>query len=579
MSSPSKRRARVIRFVILTFGALSMLFMFAPLAGGQAMAAGPAQVSSTATLAHLTAYASFQGDPITAPRSNGTPETGSGAPQVIPFRGPAVQESLAPSLEAEAPSVEASPVIGNAPSSLLANFNGISDKKSTALAGGEITPPDQGLCAGLDSSLKKVIYEPVNIAVGKYSAAGALLGAKSVRNFFGDSNAFSDPRCFYDASTKAWFFTIISWAGGTSDTFTDILVVNSSGAGAGYHINTSFGSTCFGDQPHVGYDKDNLYISHDEFCGFNFATYSGADLWAISKSQLVAESNLVNACHFGKQSLGGVPVLTMEPAVSPGASTEYLLNSFPWLANGAPNPSSTLLGLWEVDGGSNVTAGNCGMVTLTGNTITSEKYVYPLPAKSTGTGKCNKISGIWVCSENKINPDDDRMLQVEEIVLGGKPTLWGALTSAVKPAGDTTTRDGIAWFKIDPVGEKVLAQGFLATIGNYLIYPAIFATSHGTTTMVFTATSPSRNPSAAYSVMGTTKFGSIIIASSGTSAHKSFATPLNGSQYRYRWGDYSAAALDPNGHDVWMATEYIPPLTSQDPFDNWGTRVIRLLGK
>ena len=45
-----------------------------------------------------------------------------------------------------------------------------------------------------------------------------------------------------------------------------------------------------------------------------------------------------------------------------------------------------------------------------------------------------------------------------------------------------------------------------------------------------------------------------------------------------RWGDYSAAILDPAAGAVWMATEYIPPLASQTPDRrrNWGTRVFEV---
>jgi hypothetical protein len=563
------------KVILLSFATLAALFVFGPVAGGHvpaAIAAGPDQVSSMGTSAHLTAYATFQGDPITAPRSNGTPQVKPSGPTVIPFRGPTAQEGLEPTIAGLAPSVESSSLTGNLPSTVLVNVDGMSDKINKAKTGGENTPPDQGLCAGLNSSSTKVIYEPVNVVIGAYSPTGGLLGSNSLVNFFGDANAFSDPRCFYDDTTNTWFFTVISWGGTGTDTFTDIGVVNSSGAGALYKFDTSWSSTCFGDQPHVGYDNNNLYISQDDFCG---PTYSGADLWMFSKSQLVSESSTVNGCAFSQQSLGGVPVLTMQPAVSPGASTEYLLNSFPWKSDGTPNPSSTKLGLWEVDGGSNVGLGNCGSVTLTGKLITSEKYAYTVSAKSTGTGACSKIGSLWVCSEKAINPDDDRMQQTELVTLGGKPTLWGALTSAVSIKGDTATRDGIAWFEVDPVGKSILNQGYLASKGNYLIYPAIFATTHGTDALVFTITSPTRNPSAAYFIMGST---TINVASSGSSAHKSFANKKNGSQFRFRWGDYSAAVLDPNGHDIWMATEYIPSSTNQDPLDNWGTRVFDLKG-
>ena len=118
----------------------------------------------------------------------------------------------------------------------------------------------------------------------------------------------------------------------------------------------------------------------------------------------------------------------------------------------------------------------------------------------------------------------------------------------------------------------------MAAAGKYLLYPAIFHANQGTTTLVFTITSTTLNSTAAYTVMqlGATSFGDITLAAVGAGPHVSFADapPFNSP----RWGDYSAAALDPNGEDIWQATEYIPPPANQSPLDNWGTGVFDVAG-
>ena len=45
-----------------------------------------------------------------------------------------------------------------------------------------------------------------------------------------------------------------------------------------------------------------------------------------------------------------------------------------------------------------------------------------------------------------------------------------------------------------------------------------------------------------------------------------------------RWGDYSFAVLNPSRDAVWLATEYIPPVSSQtsNRQRNWGTRVFQV---
>src|SRR5260370_463900 len=179
-----------------------------------------------------------------------------------------------------------------------------------------------------------------------------------------------------------------------------------------YQFDLSLGGTCFGDQPHVGYDNNNQYVATDEFCGPTQSVYEGALLIAISKSQLLQEVAAPNAVEFGPLALGGVPILTLQPAVGPGIGTEYLLNSFPFDQFGNNNSIANTLGFWRVKGGIHVTTG--GTVTLTGTIITSETYAFPQPAASTGNGSVTLVSGgplknIPVTSEAFLNPDDDRM--------------------------------------------------------------------------------------------------------------------------------------------------------------------------
>lgn len=221
---------------------------------------------------------------------------------------------------------------------------------------------------------------------------------------------------------------------------------------------------------------------------------------------------------------------------------------------------------------SGVSNGHPGSVTLTGVIIRSETYGFPVPSVSTGTGVTAKNG---VTSEAALNPDDSRMQQVQFI----NGHLWAALSTAISINNDPAARDGIAWFNIDATAGKVSTQGYVASQGNYLIYPAILRTPAGTTAITFTITSATINPSIAYVVKPSTSssFGLIHIAASGFGPHLSFSDtiPVVG---RPRWGDYSAAVLDPNSNDIWLATEYIPSPVNQDPFDNWGTRVFDVQG-
>lgn len=107
--------------------------------------------------------------------------------------------------------------------------------------------------------------------------------------------------------------------------------------------------------------------------------------------------------------------------------------------------------------------------------------------------------------------------------------------------------------------------------GNDVIYPALQAGAAGRAPMVFTLTGPGRFPSAAYANLSSNSntFGPITVAAAGTGPYDPNAS---------RWGDYSFAVLDPQADAVWLATEYIPPRSSQTSTRarNWGTRVFEV---
>jgi hypothetical protein len=120
-------------------------------------------------------------------------------------------------------------------------------------------------------------------------------------------------------------------------------------------------------------------------------------------------------------------------------------------------------------------------------------------------------------------------------------------------------------------GARVVRQGYVAQPGGYVMYPAVQQAPSGKAAMVFTLSSSTRFPSAAYAVMpsGGSAFGPITVGAAGNTDYDPDST---------RWGDYSWATLNPAGTSVWMATEYVPPPGSQttNRAANWGTRVMEV---
>jgi hypothetical protein len=452
---------------------------------------------------------------------------------------------------------------------ILGNFDGVSSLDSAVTNfGAEFEPPDQGLCVG-----NGFVVEPVNSAFTIYRRNGSVVtGPFNVNVLFNEglTEFTSDPRCYFDKSTHTWFATILFISADNTEARTDI-AVNSSGDPTTpwtvYHLEATddgtsgtpvhVGCPCFGDQPLLGIDRQNIYIATNEFSILG-PQANGAQIYAISKRDLVKGAANVHFVQFENLTIAGSMAFSVQPAIThsgdDGDDAEYFLESI--------DPTGTFdnrVGVWALTHQEEVSEG--GIPTLTNIVITSERFGVPPNAVQEG-------------SASLLNTGDDRMQQVQFI--GGE--LWGELNTALALPGDPTQLSANAWFKIRPrvrdhqiTGADISRQGYVASAGNFLSYPAIQVSPNGSAAMVFTLSGPDFFPSAAYARMSEDghSFGRIKVAALGSGAYDPNAT---------RWGDYSFAVVDPSGESIWLATEYIPPLSRQtvDGLANWGTRVLEV---
>jgi hypothetical protein len=314
------------------------------------------------------------------------------------------------------------------------------------------------------------------------------------------------------------------------------------------------GCPCFGDQPRIGIDQNNFYVTDDEF-SITGPQFNGSEVWAFSKSDLVAGAANLHFARFAHLTIAGQLTLAPPPALSTVTSNaEYFLSGLDSTGNGARR-----IGVWALTNGSQVSSG--GMPVLSSVVIRSEAYANPPSAPQKG-------------ATSKLNSGDDRMQQTA--FAGG--TVWGELTTAVQPAGDSSARAGGAWFQVKPslgtsgiTGASIVRQGYIAAPGQYLLYPAVQPDAAGNAAAVFTLTSSTRFASAAYATLeaGASAFGPPVVAAAGTGPYDPKAT---------RWGDYSFAVPDQTSDAAWFATEYVPPKSSQTTTGqrNWGTRVFKV---
>lgn len=567
--------------------------------------AAPANQVGGATAGHLTLVGT-----MSPSRWAASPQSSSAS--LAPLRlapHSAGLGSTAPS----APTPTAPPVVrGNGVeptghgSDLNANFTGLKAFDNGAFGNGFVEPPDQGLCV---SSLQ--VLEVVNNVVALYNRSGSLIaGPVNLASFFAENVFISDPRCYFDPTTSAWFFTVTAIDVTAQRSHVDVLVAKGADLLAApsvkYMIDTTDHTAdhphcpCLGDQPLLGVDAFGVYVSTNEFSIAPLGQFfNGAQIYAISKAQLVALGpTLPFVVHYNNLAHGTQAAFSVQPAITRGdsAQAEFFLDELD--VNGSNNMPGldNRIGVWALTQQSLLNTG--GMPTLTSIVITSETYGFPVQfSQKSGpaplAAKNNEPLGLLVSA------NDDRMMQV--VFSGG--SLWSSLDTIVQVQGDpdNTPRDGVAWFNITPtvtnnvVTGAEIRQGYVAVQGDYLLYPSIALSAQGQAKLVVSLAGPDFFPTAAYALFnasdGGGKFGDIRFAAAGVGPEDG-ASCLSGTpgvQGACRWGDYSAAVTDPSDGSVWMAVEFInQSCTSaqysidptcggtRDPLANWATRLFQL---
>ena len=462
--------------------------------------------------------------------------------------------------------------------SLLHNFIGVSAQDSKFVNGFDLEPPDEGLATD-----GKYVFNVVNNAGIIYNTnGGIILGPFSTNALFKEpATAFlSDPRAFYDASTKTWF--AIEWeADFTKFTESHVdIAVNTSGdptkVWTVYRLNTtnngSYGITdagcpCFPDYTIFGIDQYNIYLSSNEF-SLAGSQFNGAQVYAFPKADLI-NGTVANFVHYGNLSVAGVVAYHLQPAISySDPNAEYFLNSL--------DPNNTYdnrLGVWALTNRNKIDQGVAP--TLSATVIGSEAYAMPANAQTPAgfnAGTKKPTTGV-------VTADFDAMQEVEYI----NGHIYGALDTSVNVPGASVALDGIAWFDVTPSlsggvvssSTQLAAQGYISKVGLYLLYPHINVAASGAATIVFSYGGPNTYLSAGYvSRRASSKaFGNIYTAAAGAAPDNGFTgtAPQGGVG---RWGDYSAGQLDPSGRGIWLATQYIAG--TGDQLANWSNRVFEV---
>jgi hypothetical protein len=559
----------------------------------------------------------------------------------------------------ETPVVGTSAVAGSNPEVAL-SFRALNHREQRLANGGNqfsIEPPDQGFCVG-----NGFVVEAINSVLRVWDTSGtALTGVQDLNTFFGYAAAINrttgafgadviDPICTYDPDNNRFVVAITTLHHvGTTSAFNgkntiDVAVSNTgdpTGVWTIYRVPAQNDGTdgtpnhhcldddgvspgpCFQDYPHIGGDRNGIYISTNEYSLFG-PGYNGTQVFAFSKAQLAAHPAVINATLLENLSVDGTPGFTAWPATSPVGhysnernGTEYLLST---IADVCPQAYCTAkrIGLWAITNTASLDAA-APALDWTSRTINSPTYVDPPKANQKAgdipLGECLNDNtlfgggiGCWALffaipavlppswqPEVESHPDanDTRMQQTWY----ANGTLWGAAATGAVVNGDL--KAGIVWFAVSPkingsgkVEGQVKKSGYLALANNNLTYPAIAIGASGHGAIAFTVVGGDYYPSAGYALIDASgNVGDVHVAAAGLGPTDGFTSykAFVGNPPRTRWGDYGAAVTD--GTTVWIASEYVAQTCTlaqyltgaigscggtRTSLGNWATRITKL---
>ena len=528
---------------------------------------------------------------------------------------------MLPHKNLDTPVVASSAVAGSNPEVAL-GFRGLNHRDQRLADGGNqfsLEPPDQGLCVG-----NGFVVEAINSVIRVWSTGGvALTGVVALNPFFGYASAINratgafgpdviDAICHYDPDNNRFVVAQTTlYHVGTTSAFNgknsiDVAVSNTgdpTGAWTIYHIPAQNDGTdgtpdhhcldddgvshgpCFQDYPHIGGDRNGIYITTNEYSLFG-PGFNGAQIFAFSKAQLAAHPAVINVTLVENLVVDGLPGFTVWPATSPVGQysneqngTEYFLST---ISDVCPEAFCTAkrIGLWAATNTASLDSATPAL-GVTSRTIISPTYVDPPKANQKAgnipLGDCINDTtiatpfglGCWQLlfvdepahDEVESHPDanDNRMQQTWY----ANGTLWGSAATGVVVNG--ALKAGIVWFAVEPkingagkVQGQVKKSGYLALANNNLTYPAIAIGASGRGAIAFTVVGGDHHPSAGYAPIDASgNVGDIHVAAAGLGPTDGFTSykAYVGTPIRTRWGDYGAAVTD--GTSVWLASEYI----------------------
>jgi hypothetical protein len=433
--------------------------------------------------------------------------------------------------------------------------------------GDDLEPPDQGLCAG-----GGYVMEFINNALAIYNSSGYQLVAPT-----GSADAFlqpttdffSDPRCYYDAPTKRWFYQefivgTLNSAGKVITPSTQFEAVSNTPDPTGSYTIYSWNTTdaghgacpCFGDYDNLGADANGIYVATDEF-GITHG-YRGVVIYGIAKGELETAGQTgiipqVVGFRIPTDPFGQTYVIA--PASTPpggkyAPGTEYFIESNP------DQLSGNQLMVYAMHDTADLTLTSSGPPSLFRTEVTTQKYAFP-PDAAQKPGP-RPLGREFQAPAGGIQTDFDAEME---------PTYTNGHLYAELDSATTSHTSAADWFILTPslsgsaLSASVVRQGTVQVKDTSLLYPYTAVNAQGNGYLLFSLSGKNNYPSPAYIAFNgaTGPSRPVRIATPGAAPEDGFTcyAAFVGPHYGgCRWGDYSMGVA--MGNRIFMAAEMIP---------------------
>jgi hypothetical protein len=319
----------------------------------------------------------------------------------------------------------------------------------------------------------------------------------------------------------------------------------------------------FADYPGLGFDRDRVYVTTNQFAFSSSESFRYAQILALSKSSVYRCGTRLRKEVFAQgetRDPSGTRAFTIQPAITEtdtGAAPAGYLVSFQDRSCG--NACGKRLTVWKIE--DRRTRG----LTLSSDEVqVSRSVLAPFGTQKDGSPTCFLVEHCWDAGDLRLVTafyDADR----------GRLYTGHTVRADINP-GDGYIEAAVRWYEIDPSPirrVKVTRRGTLGDAGRDTGWPAMATDAAGNLFVTYSragAPAPGEYLSAVAATIppGATGPDAVVVLTPGEAL---FVADRGRPQ---RWGDFAAANRDPvETSDVWLVSQYAKADTDGPPTPLW----------